>query len=64
MELAGPALKHVSLELGGSDPTIVLDDADLDGAVKSIQIGRYRNCGQACPAQAGLRAGRGVRRFR
>jgi acyl-CoA reductase-like NAD-dependent aldehyde dehydrogenase len=50
MELAGPALKHVSLELGGSDPTIVLADADLDAAVKSIQIGRYWNCGQACLA--------------
>jgi acyl-CoA reductase-like NAD-dependent aldehyde dehydrogenase len=50
MELAGPALKHVSLELGGSDPTIVLPDADLDAAVKNIQIGRYWNCGQACLA--------------
>jgi succinate-semialdehyde dehydrogenase/glutarate-semialdehyde dehydrogenase len=50
MELAGPALKQVSLELGGSDPTIVLADADLDAAVKNIQIGRYWNCGQACLA--------------
>jgi acyl-CoA reductase-like NAD-dependent aldehyde dehydrogenase len=50
MELAGPALKRVSLELGGSDPTIVLADADVDGAVKGIQIGRYWNCGQACLA--------------
>jgi acyl-CoA reductase-like NAD-dependent aldehyde dehydrogenase len=50
MELAGPALKRVSLELGGSDPTIVLADADLDAAVKNIQIGRYWNCGQACLA--------------
>ncbi|HEU4397564.1 MAG TPA: aldehyde dehydrogenase family protein [Actinomycetota bacterium] len=50
MELAGPALKRVSLELGGSDPTIVLPDADLDAAVKNIQIGRYWNCGQACLA--------------
>jgi succinate-semialdehyde dehydrogenase / glutarate-semialdehyde dehydrogenase len=50
MEVAGPALKHVSLELGGSDPTIVLADADLDAAVKNIQIGRYWNCGQACLA--------------
>jgi len=50
METAGPALKHVSLELGGSDPTIVLPDADVAGAVKSIIIGRYWNCGQACLA--------------
>jgi succinate-semialdehyde dehydrogenase/glutarate-semialdehyde dehydrogenase len=59
MELAGPALKHVSLELGGSDPTIVLADADLDAAVKNIQIGRYWNCGQAClaPKRAFVQAG-------
>jgi acyl-CoA reductase-like NAD-dependent aldehyde dehydrogenase len=50
MEVAGPALKQVSLELGGSDPTIVLADADLDAAVKNIQISRYWNCGQACVA--------------
>jgi acyl-CoA reductase-like NAD-dependent aldehyde dehydrogenase len=50
METAGPALKHVSLELGGSDPTIVLPDADLGSAIKMIQIGRYWNCGQACLA--------------
>lgn len=50
MELAGPQLKRVSLELGGSDPTIVLADADLDAAVKNIVIGRYWNCGQACLA--------------
>ena len=50
MEVAGPALKHVSLELGGSDPTIVLPDADLGAAVRNIVIGRYWNCGQACLA--------------
>ena len=58
METAGPALKHVSLELGGSDPTIVLPDADVASAVKSIIIGRYWNCGQAClaPKRAFLHA--------
>lgn len=50
MGIAGPALKRVSLELGGSDPTIVLPDADLESAVKNIVIGRYWNCGQACLA--------------
>jgi acyl-CoA reductase-like NAD-dependent aldehyde dehydrogenase len=48
--LAGDGLKKVSLELGGSDPTIVLPDADVEAAVKTIQIGRYWNCGQMCLA--------------
>ncbi len=50
MELAGPAFKRVSLELGGSDPTIVCPDADLGEAVRNITIGRYWNAGQACLA--------------
>ncbi len=50
METAGPMLKHVSLELGGSDPTIVMPDADLTTAIKTIQIGRYWNAGQVCLA--------------
>jgi len=50
MELAGPRFARVSLELGGSDPTIVCPDADLDEAAKSIAIGRYWNAGQACLA--------------
>src|SRR3954469_11383533 len=46
--LAGPALKRLSLELGGSDPVIVCADADIDAAVKAVIIGRYWNAGQAC----------------
>ena len=48
MAIAGPALKRVSLELGGSDPVIVCADADVDAAVKAVIIGRYWNAGQAC----------------
>jgi succinate-semialdehyde dehydrogenase / glutarate-semialdehyde dehydrogenase len=48
MEIAGPLLKRVSLELGGSDPVIVCEDADVDAAVKAVIIGRYWNAGQAC----------------
>jgi succinate-semialdehyde dehydrogenase/glutarate-semialdehyde dehydrogenase len=48
MEVAGPLLKRVTLELGGSDPVIVCDDADVDAAVKAVIIGRYWNAGQAC----------------
>src|SRR4051812_5963208 len=46
--LAGPGLKRVSLELGGSDPVIVCADADVDAAVKAVIVGRYWNAGQAC----------------
>jgi succinate-semialdehyde dehydrogenase/glutarate-semialdehyde dehydrogenase len=46
--IAAPALKRVTLELGGSDPVIVCEDADVDAAVKAVIIGRYWNAGQAC----------------
>ena len=46
--LAAPELKRLSLELGGSDPVIVCEDADVDAAVKAVIIGRYWNAGQAC----------------
>jgi succinate-semialdehyde dehydrogenase / glutarate-semialdehyde dehydrogenase len=36
------------LELGGSDPVIICEDADVDAAVKAVIIGRYWNAGQAC----------------
>ena len=49
-EVAGSGLKRLSLELGGSDPTIVLPDANLEAAIKTIQIGRYWNAGQVCLA--------------
>jgi succinate-semialdehyde dehydrogenase/glutarate-semialdehyde dehydrogenase len=48
MSVAGPLLKRVTLELGGSDPVIVCEDADVDAAVKAVIIGRYWNAGQAC----------------
>lgn len=50
MEIAAPQFKRVSAELGGSDPVIVFPDADVDSAVKNINIGRFFNAGQACLA--------------
>jgi acyl-CoA reductase-like NAD-dependent aldehyde dehydrogenase len=47
---ASEELKHVTLELGGSDAAIVCDDADLELAAKNIAIGRFFNAGQACLA--------------
>ena len=48
MEVAGREIKRVTLELGGSDPMIVMEDANVDMAVKMADIGRYFNCGQMC----------------
>jgi succinate-semialdehyde dehydrogenase/glutarate-semialdehyde dehydrogenase len=47
---AGQNLKKTTMELGGSDAFIVLEDADLDKAVKSAINGRMGNAGQACTA--------------
>jgi benzaldehyde dehydrogenase (NAD) len=49
-ELAGKHLKKVSLELGGKNSLIVLEDADLDLAVSAIAFGAYFHQGQICMA--------------
>jgi succinate-semialdehyde dehydrogenase/glutarate-semialdehyde dehydrogenase len=48
--LAGKHLKKSVLELGGSDPFIVLDTEDLGRTVKAATTGRMQNSGQACIA--------------
>ena len=49
-EKAGRALKHSVMELGGNDPYLVLDDADLDKAVMVCAASRLLNSGQSCIA--------------
>lgn len=48
METAAKNITKVSLELGGKAPAIVMDDADLDLAVKAIVASRVINTGQVC----------------
>jgi succinate-semialdehyde dehydrogenase/glutarate-semialdehyde dehydrogenase len=50
MALAARGVKRVTLELGGSDPMIICDDADLAKAASAASMGRFYNCGQACLA--------------
>ncbi|MGE0218514.1 NAD-dependent succinate-semialdehyde dehydrogenase [Mycolicibacterium sp.] len=49
-EIAGRNLKKVVLELGGSDPFILLSADDLDATVEAAVDGRFENTGQACNA--------------
>jgi betaine-aldehyde dehydrogenase len=49
-ELAGTRSKEVVLELGGSDPMIVMNDADIQKAVEGALRGRFYNAGQTCTA--------------
>jgi len=53
LDLASRAIKNgkkVVMELGGSDPQIVLDDADLDKAADAVVVGRFDYAGQFCNA--------------
>jgi succinate-semialdehyde dehydrogenase/glutarate-semialdehyde dehydrogenase len=50
MALAARGVKRVTLELGGSDPMIICDDADVAAAASAAAMGRFYNCGQACLA--------------
>jgi aldehyde dehydrogenase (NAD+) len=49
-EVCGKALKKVSLELGGKNPLVVCDDADLDEAVEWVCLSAFSNAGQRCAA--------------
>ncbi|MEO6886577.1 MAG: aldehyde dehydrogenase family protein, partial [Jatrophihabitantaceae bacterium] len=50
LKQAADRIVNTSLELGGNDPFLVLDDADLDAAVAGAMLAKTRNGGQACTA--------------
>lgn len=47
-EHAGRTFKRATLELGGHAPVLVMQDADVDSAVKAISAAKFRNAGQIC----------------
>ena len=54
MQAAARDLKHVSLELGGKSPNIILEDADLDVAIPGAASAIFFNHGQCCSAGSRL----------
>jgi succinate-semialdehyde dehydrogenase/glutarate-semialdehyde dehydrogenase len=50
LKQAADRIVNASMELGGNDPFLVLDDADLEAAVEGAMVAKMRNGGQACTA--------------
>jgi len=48
LAISGPKIKRAVLELGGNAPSVILDDADIDHAVRSTVVGRFMHQGQGC----------------
>lgn len=48
LAMRGKLLKHIGLELGGNAPLVVLDDADVDHAVRAAIFARFLHSGQIC----------------
>jgi phenylacetaldehyde dehydrogenase len=61
MAAAAPAVKHVTLELGGKSPQIIFADADLDAAVPMAVRGVFGHSGQMCTAGSRLLVQRSIR---
>ncbi|WP_393086586.1 aldehyde dehydrogenase [Streptomyces sp. LN704] len=56
--IAGEHLKRVGLELGGKSAALIMDDADLDAAVRGLRFGSFGNNGEACILQTRVLAPR------
>lgn len=50
MTQAAPSLKRLTMELGGNDPAVLLEDADLTTTARRIVASAFRNAGQVCMA--------------
>lgn len=59
-EVAGRRLARVSLELGGKNPLVVCDDADIDQAVHWASLSAFSNAGQRCAAGSRIIVFKGV----
>src|SRR5438045_1530854 len=59
---AAKSFKHCSLELGGKNPMIVLDDANLDPAIEAALWGAFGTTGQRCPSTSRIIVQKGVHR--
>jgi betaine-aldehyde dehydrogenase len=62
MQNAAPSLKRVVLELGGKNPNIVFEDADLEQVANAVTYGAFANNGESCAAGSRLLVHRNVRK--
>jgi len=62
MQNAASSLKRVVLELGGKNPNIVFEDADLEQAANAVTYGAYANNGESCAAGSRLIVHKSVRK--
>lgn len=60
LQQSASSVKKVSLELGGSSPLIIFDDADLDAAVNGTMSSKFRNAGQTCVCANRILVQRGI----
>jgi len=60
-EQCSVTMKRMSLELGGNAPLLIFDDADLDTAVETAMVAKFRNSGQSCIAANRIYVQNGIR---